>query len=76
MTKKAKIYTGLKIVYSFFTEDGGEIVRTEVHFFSARVKCLADLRNRVNSQRYSRMYEDQRPKIVQDIKKSDGKKNA
>ena len=33
---------------------------------------LADLlRNRVNSQQYSRIYEDWRPKIVKDIEKSD-----
>ena len=37
------------------------------------VKHLADLlRNRANSQRYSSIYEDWRPKIVQDIQKSDG----
>ena len=36
------------------------------------VKHLADLlRNRVNSQQYSRIYEDWRPKIVKDIEKSD-----
>ena len=38
----------------------------------APVKCLADLRNRANSQQYSSIYEDQRPKIVEDIEKSDG----
>ena len=39
----------------------------------AHVKQLADfLRNRVNSQWYSSIYEDWRPKIVQDIQKSDG----
>ena len=34
------------------------------------MKHLADLRNRANSQRYSSICEDQRPKIVQDIEKS------
>ena len=37
----------------------------------APVKGLADLRNRANSQWYSSIYEDQRPKI-EDIEKSDG----
>ena len=36
------------------------------------MKCLADLRNRANSQQYSSIYEDQRPKIVEDIEKSGG----
>ena len=37
------------------------------------VKHLADLlRNRASSQRYSNIYEDWRPKIVEDIEKSDG----
>ena len=35
------------------------------------VKYLADLRSRVNSQQYSSIYEDQRPKI-EDIERSDG----
>ena len=39
------------------------------------MKHLADLRNRANSQRYSRIYEDWRTKIVEDIEKSDGKKS-
>ena len=39
----------------------------------AQVKHLADLlRNKANSQWYSSMYEDWRPKIVEDIEKSDG----
>ena len=42
-----------------------------VHFPSAPVKHLADLRNRVNSQWYSSIYEDRRPKI-EDIERSDG----
>ena len=35
-------------------------------------KGLSDLRNKSNSQRYSSIYEDRRPKIVEDIEKSDG----
>ena len=42
-----------------------------IHFPSTPVKYLADLRSRVNSQRYSRIYEDLRPKI-EDIERSDG----
>ena len=38
----------------------------------APVKHLADLRNTANSQQYSSIYEDRRPKIVEDIEKSDG----
>ena len=56
-------------------EDGGKIGGSRVHFPSAPVKHLADLRNRVNSQRYSSIYEDRRPKI-EDIERSDGKKSA
>ena len=56
-------------------EDGGERGGSRVHFPSAPVKHLADLRNRANSQRYSSIYEDQRPKI-EDIERSDGKKSA
>ena len=52
-------------------EDGGEIGGSRVHFPSAPVKHLADLRNRANSQQYSSIYEDQRPKI-EDIERSDG----
>ena len=55
--------------------DGCEIGGSGVHFPSAPVKHLADLRNRVNSQRYSSIYEDKRPKI-EDIERSDGKKSA
>ena len=41
------------------------------------VKYLADLlRNRVNSQQYSSIYEDRKPKIVEDIEKSDSKESA
>ena len=56
-------------------EDGGEIGGSGVHFPSALVKHLADLRNRANSQRYSSIYEDRRPKI-EDIERSDGRKSA
>ena len=56
-------------------ENGGKIGGSGVHFLSAPVKCLADLRNRANSQRYSSIYEYQRPKIVEDMEKSDGKKS-
>ena len=57
-------------------EDGGKIGGSRVHFPLAPVKHLADLRNRVNSQWYSSIYEDWRPKIVEDIEKSHGKKSA
>ena len=56
-------------------EDGGEIGGSGVHFPSTPLKHLADLRNRANSQRYSSIYEYQRPKIVEDMEKSDGKKS-
>ena len=56
-------------------EDGGEIGGRGVHFPSAPVKHLADLRNRVKSQWYSSIYEDRRPKI-EDIERSDGRKSA
>ena len=55
--------------------DGGNIGGSGVHFPSTPVKYLADLRSRVNSQQYSSIYEDQRPKI-ENIKRSDGKKSA
>ena len=58
------------------TEYGSEIGGSGDHFPLAPVKHLADLRNRVNSQRYCSIHEDQRPKIVEDIEKSDGKKSA
>ena len=57
-------------------EDGSEIRGSGVHFPLAPVKYLADLRNRANSQWYFSIYEDQRPKIVEDIEKSDGKESA
>ena len=56
-------------------EEGSEIGGSRVYFPWAPVKHLADLRNRANSQQYSRIYEDQRPKI-EDIERSDGKKSA
>ena len=56
-------------------ENGDEIGGSRLHFPLAPMKCLADLRNRENSQRYSSIYEDQRPKIV-DIGRSDVKKSA
>ena len=46
-----------------FGEDGGKIGGTRVHFPSTPVKYLADLRSRVNSQQYSSIYEDRKPKI-------------
>ena len=56
-------------------EDGGETGGSRVHFPLAAVKHIADLRNRANSQRYSSIYEDRRPKI-EDIERSEGKKSA
>ena len=56
-------------------EDGGQIGGSRVHFPLAPVKCLADLRNRANSQWYSSMYEDQKPK-TEDIERSDSMKSA
>ena len=44
-------------------EDGGEIGGSDVHFPSMPMKYLADMRSRVNSQQYSSIYEDWRPKI-------------
>ena len=57
-------------------EDGSQIGGSAVHFPSAPVKCLADLRNRANSQQHSSMYEDWRLKIVEDVERSDGKKGV
>ena len=56
-------------------EDGGEIGGSRVHFPSTPVKYLADMRSTANSQWYSSIYEDWRPKI-EDIERSDGKKSA
>ena len=56
-------------------EDGGEIGGRGVHFPSAPVKHIGDLRNTAKSQRYSSIYEDRRPKI-EDIERSNGKKSA
>ena len=57
------------------SEDGSGVGGSGVHFPWAPVNCLADLRNRANSQQYSSIYEDRRPKI-EDIERSDGKKSA
>ena len=57
------------------SEDGREIGGSRVHFPSIPVKHLADLRSRANSQRYSSIYEDWRPKI-EDLERSDGKKST
>ena len=43
-------------------EDGGNIGGSGVHLPSTPGKYLADLRSRANSQQYSSIYEDQRPK--------------
>ena len=64
-----------KLWYRIYVEDGGEIGGSRVHFPSTPVKYLADLRSRANSQQYSSIYEDQRPKI-EDTERSDGKKSA
>ena len=53
----------------------GEMDGSRIHSSLAPVKRLAALRNRVNSQRYSSIYEDRRPKI-EDIERSDSKKSA
>ena len=55
-------------------DDGSKINGSRVHFPLHTGESLADLRNRVNSQWYSSIYEDRRPKIVEDIEKSDNKK--
>ena len=60
---------------SIEAKDGGEIGGSRVHFPSTPVKYLADMRSRANSQQYSSIYEDQRPKI-KDIERSDSKKSA
>ena len=56
-------------------EDDNKVGGSRVHFPSTPVKYLADLRSRANSQQYSSIYEDRRPKI-EDIKRSNGKKSA
>ena len=53
------------------SEDGGNIGGSGIHFPTTPGKYLADLRSRANSQQYSSIYEDQRPKI-EDIERSDG----
>ena len=52
-------------------EDDRKIGGSRVHFPSAPVKRLADQRHRANSQWYSSIFEDQRPKI-EDTERSDG----
>ena len=52
-------------------EDGSNICGSRVHFPSTPGKYLPYLRSRANSQQYSSIYEDQRPKI-EDIERSDG----
>ena len=56
-------------------EDGGKIGGSGVHFPSKPVKYLTDLRSRANSQQYSSVYKDQRPKI-EDIERSDVQNNT
>ena len=56
-------------------EDGGNIGGSGIHFPATPGKYLADLRSRANSQQYSSIYEDQRPKI-EDTERSEGKKSA
>ena len=68
------IYYGLYKIL-LIGEDGCEIGGSEVQFPSTPVKYIADLRSRANSQQYSSIYEDQRPKI-EDIERSDGEKSA
>ena len=67
-------HISLSIIVSS-SEDGGNIGGSGIHFPSAPGKYLADLRSRANSQQYSSIYEDQRPKI-EDIERSDGKTSA
>ena len=65
----------MKIHIDWEKEDGGNIGGSGVHFPSMPGKYLADLRSRANSQQYSSIHEDQRPKI-EDIERSDCKKSA
>ena len=66
---KLSLFTNDIIVYIYKNltvnegEDGSEIGGSRIHFPSAPVKHLADLRNRANSQWYSSIYKDRRPKI-------------
>ena len=69
------LYIQSLYIESLGREDGSKIGGSRVHFPSAPVKRLADVRNRANSQWYSSIYEDRRPKI-EDIERSDGKKSA
>ena len=66
-----------KYGYKKYTrEDGSEVGGSTVTFPLAPLKRLADLRNRANSRRYSSIYEDRTPKIVEDIERSDGRRSA
>ena len=64
-----------KIIKLDRREDGGNIGGSGIHSPATPGKYLADLRSRANSQQYSSIYEDQRPKI-EDTERSDGKKSA
>ena len=56
------------------SQDGGQIDGSRVHFPLYTVKHLDDLlRNTVNSQQYPSIYEDRRPKSIEDTEKTDGK---
>ena len=57
-------------------EDGRDIGGSGVYFPWEPVKRLAELRNTANGQWYSSIYEDRRPKIVEDTERSDSKKSA
>ena len=72
--KETPVLVYLKL-FRLSGKDGGNIGGSGVHFPSTPGKYLADLRSRANSQQYSSIYEDQRPKI-EDIERSDGKKSA
>ena len=63
--------TFFQVKESYRGEDGGNIGGSGIHFPSTPGKYLGDLRSRANSQQYSSIYKDQRPKI-EDIERSDG----
>ena len=69
------LHKNLKKDQELNLEDSSEIGGSRIHFPSMPVKYLADLRSRANSQQYSSIYEDRRPKI-EDIERSDSKKSA
>ena len=70
-TKREEIMK-LKVTMNFKKEQIN-VKKFKVHFPSTPVKYLADLRSRANSQQYSSIYEDRRPKI-EDIERSDDRK--